>query len=172
MKQLLFSVALGLSILSVKAQSLSPQVIASSGAFSVAGGYSLSYTVGEMSAIQTYSAGGAILTQGFQQPNDIVSGLLDIQKDINGTFVLYPNPAIEQLWFGYEFDGQGSVEVSLYDVTGRQLDYSLIENYNSGKVTHSLNSSAYAAGQYMLSAKFTSESGQTKIITQKFQILN
>jgi len=52
------------------AQSLSPTVISSTGGFSSNANGSLSYTVGEMTMVQTFSAGGNILTQGFQQPNE------------------------------------------------------------------------------------------------------
>lgn len=154
------------------AQTLSPHVVASSGAYSSAGGYSLSYTVGEMAAIQTLSAGGTILTQGFQQPNDVTIGLLEINQEVNGTFVIYPVPAVSDLWFGYEFDERGEVEVTLHDITGRMLDFSLRENYTPGKVTHQFDCTPYATGHYVLTAKYTSQNGQVKAISKKFQIIN
>lgn len=156
----------------MRAQSISQHVIASSGAYASAGGYSLSYTVGEMAATQTLSAGGTILTQGFQQPNDVTIGLLEINQEANGTFVIYPVPAIERLWFGYEFDERGEVEVTLHDITGRILDFSLRENYVPGKVTHEFDCTPYAAGNYVITAKYTSQSGQVKTISKKFQIIN
>ena len=60
----LFSFAI---ICSTQAQSLSPVVIAASGGYSTAGGFSLSWTLGE-TATETFSNGGYILIQGFQQP--------------------------------------------------------------------------------------------------------
>ncbi|MCW3127294.1 MAG: hypothetical protein JWO03_2952 [Bacteroidetes bacterium] len=154
------------------AQSLSPQVLATAGAYSLVGNYSLSYTVGEMAAVQTLSAGGTILTQGFQQPNDITIGLLEINQEANGTFVVYPIPATDNLWFGYEFDDRGEVEVSLHDITGRLLGFSLRENYSPGKVVHSFDCTPYAAGNYVLTAKYTSHNGQVKTMSKKFQIIN
>jgi len=55
------------------AQSISPQVIASTGTFAAAGGYSLSYTLGEP-ATATLTTSSSIITQGFQQPNDVIRG--------------------------------------------------------------------------------------------------
>jgi len=50
-----------------QSQSVSPQVLATTGAYQSAGSISLSYTVGEV-ATQTLTSAGNILTQGFQQP--------------------------------------------------------------------------------------------------------
>jgi hypothetical protein len=168
----LFAFALFLTGSCVQAQIISQQVTSTTGAYSAVGSYSLSYTVGEMAAVETFTGGSTILTQGFQQPNDIINGLLDIERDANGSFIVYPNPASEQLWYGYEFDERGHVDVELYDITGRKLEYTLSEGYDSGKVSHSLNCSAYASGHYILSARFTTGQGQVKTISKKFQILN
>ncbi len=172
-KTLLIS-ALCLTVTCIRAQILSPQVISSTGAYSAVGSYSISYTVGEMSAVETFtgSGGAPILTQGFQQPNDLINGILDVQKDANGTFVVYPIPATDNLWFGYEYDEPGQVIIDLYDMTGRKLDYTLTENYSSGKVTHNFDCSIYASGNYLLVSRFTAQSGQTKLISKKFQVFN
>lgn len=67
---------IGLSLLSsifawqVGAQSLSPQVIASSGGYYSNAAGSLSFTVGE-TVTQTYTSGSNMLTQGFQQPFEL-----------------------------------------------------------------------------------------------------
>ena len=61
----LFSFAI---ICSTQAQSLSPVVIAVLGGYSTAGGFSLSWTLGE-TATETFSNGGYILIQGFHSPS-------------------------------------------------------------------------------------------------------
>ena len=174
MKQLLFLLTTIVYALASQAQGqvLSPTVLASAGSYVIAGGNSFSYTVGEMAAIQTYTAGTVTLTQGFQQPNDILIGILDIEKDANGSFSIYPVPATDRMWFGYEYDERGHIDVAMYDVTGRKLDFAWSEKYESGKVVHSLDCSAYAAGHYLLTAKFTTPGGQVKMLTKKFQIIN
>ena len=53
--------------MAVNAQTISNKVIANGGGYSSAGGYSLSYTIGE-TITTTLSNGGYVITQGFQQP--------------------------------------------------------------------------------------------------------
>lgn len=68
MKKYLSLLILGFYLaLSVGAQSLAPTVVSSAGDFVQAGGMQLSFTVGEAGGVNTATAGGIILTQGFQQ---------------------------------------------------------------------------------------------------------
>jgi hypothetical protein len=171
-KTLLYIFALTF-VVSAHSQSLSPTVIASSGGYQSNGGVSLSYTVGELAAVQTFTnaANNVILTQGFQQPSDKVTGLLDIEKGPDGSFSVYPIPAQTMLWYGYEFNEPGKVEVSLYDMIGQKMDYSFSETYDSGKLIHNFDCSEYASGSYILSVKFTTSSGQEKILSKKVQLI-
>ncbi len=154
------------------AQSLSPQVVASSGSYGTGGGYSLSWTVGEMAATATLSGGGTILTQGFQQPTDVVNGLLDLSRDEGGSFIVYPVPATDHLWYGYEWSTRGDVTLTLHDVTGRDLGWTAQERYESGKAVQQLDCSAYAAGTYVLDVRFTSASGEVRTLSRKFQVIH
>ncbi len=172
MKHLLLLFTLSAFTLAAQAQVLSPSVLATSGSYTTAGSYTFSTTVGEMAAIQTVTGGGITLTQGFQQPQDELIGILEAENDGSGSFGIYPVPATDHLWFGYEFTDRGSVEVSMHDVTGRDIGYTFSEAYSSGKSVHSLDCSAYASGQYMLTARFTTASGQVKVFTKKFQVIN
>jgi hypothetical protein len=126
-----------------------------------------------MSAIETFTNTSAhvILTQGFQQPNDILNGLLDVEKGADGSFSVYPVPAQATLWYGYEFNEAGKVEVSMFDMIGQKMDYGFAESYDSGKLMHSFDCSSYASGNYILSVKFTTASGQEKILSKKIQLL-
>ena len=153
------------------AQTLSPQVVASGGNYISSSAGSVSYTVGEP-VTTTISGGGNYLTQGFQQPTDIVNGLLDIDKEAFGSFSVYPVPAIEKLWFGYEFPAQGQVTVELYNTLGQKLDYTLTESYESGKVVHSFDCTLYAAGQYIITATFTTPDNSKKFLSKQFLIIN
>ena len=69
------------------AQSLSPEVIASSGEYFESANNSISFTLGEI-ATETYSNGNNILTQGFQQPeiNQDNSLVLDLQLFLEGPY--------------------------------------------------------------------------------------
>ena len=155
------------------AQSLSPTVISSTGGFSSNANGSLSYTVGEMTMVQTFSAGGNILTQGFQQPNDQLVGLIDFTKDEFGSFVVYPNPAVDNLWFGFQFPEAGRIAIAVYDVLGQKLADVYTGNYDNGKTTDGFAVSNFAAGSYYLSLTFTGEKDNTsRIITKPFQVIN
>ena len=72
----LFTTIIGCILtLTVISQSVSPEVISSSGAYYENASASLSWTLGEV-ATETYSNGGVTLTQGFQQPISIaISGI-------------------------------------------------------------------------------------------------
>ena len=153
------------------AQSVSPQVIASGGNYVSSASGSLSYTIGE-AVTPTLSGGGHILTQGFQQPTDIINGLLDIEKEAFGSFSVYPIPATDKLWFGYEFPSQGLVKVELYNTLGQKLDFTITEAYESGKVIHSFDCTPYAAGQYILSATITASDNSQKVLSKQFLIIN
>ncbi len=172
MKKALLAAFVFAGISAANAQTLSPTVIATAGSYSTgSNGYSLSSTVGEP-VITTLTQGSTILTQGFQQPNDVVNGLLDIEKEADGAFSVYPNPTSDKLWFGYEFNQTGKVEVSLYDIVGQKLDYTLSESYDNGKQIHSFDCSSYAAGNYVLSVKLTPSTGKEVILSKKFQVIN
>ncbi|MBC8488731.1 MAG: hypothetical protein H8D45_22130 [Bacteroidetes bacterium] len=67
----------GLLSFAVAAQSLSPEVIASSGDYYENANASLSWTLGEI-ATETYSNASNILTQGFQQPVSVTIHGIDI----------------------------------------------------------------------------------------------
>jgi hypothetical protein len=172
MKRTVLVILLIAAVTVSKAQTLSPTVISTGGNYSSQGGTSLSSTIGEMSAIQTLSSGNVILTQGFQQPNDIVNGLLDIEKEADGSFSVYPNPAQNKLWFGYEFTQTGKVEVSMFNIAGQKMNFTLSETYESGKLVHSFDCSAYAAGAYILSVKLSPQEGKEVILSKKFEIIN
>ncbi len=120
MKKIYLLLVTALVVSGVKAQMLTPTVIASTGAYSANGNYSLSYTVGEMTMVQTFSSDSNILTQGFQQPNDKITGLIDITPAEFGSFVVYPNPTVDQFWFGFQLPEAGKVTLTMYDAIARK----------------------------------------------------
>lgn len=83
MKRILWIPALFFSA-GVSAQSLSPQVIASSGGFFSNGSGSLSWTLGE-TMTETFTGGSNQLTQGFQQP-EMVKVKLNIKAFLAGPY--------------------------------------------------------------------------------------
>jgi hypothetical protein len=173
MKKLYFAFALGLLSLGISAQSLTPTVIASTGGFSSNANGSLSYTVGEMTMVQTFSANNNILTQGFQQPNDQILGLLDITQDDFGSFAVYPNPAVDMTKWGFEMPEAGRVSIVMYDVLGQKVSDVYSANCEPGtKVTNDVQVSNYAAGMYFMTLTFVSSiDGKTHVTTKKLQVI-
>jgi len=79
MKKVIISLVTILIPFLITAQSVSPEVISSSGDYFEGANASLSWTLGEI-ATETLSAGDIILTQGFQQPiTIIISGLVFLE---------------------------------------------------------------------------------------------
>ena len=155
------------------AQMLTPTVISTTGGFSSNANGSLSYTVGEMTMVETFSANGNILTQGFQQPTDKVTGILDFVHDAFGSFVVYPNPAVDNFWFGLQLPESGKVTVGLFDVLGQKLRDVYNSDYQGGKIVQETNVSEFAAGVYLLTMTFTSDKdGKDHVITKKFHIID
>ena len=173
MRKLLLTIATAVAPFIMNAQMLTPTVISSTGGYSSNANNSLSYTVGEMTMVQTFSANGNILTQGFQQPNDNVTGLIDLTQDEFGSFVVYPNPAVDNLWFGFQLPEAGKVQITLYDVLGQKISDVYHTSYDNGKIVEQLNVTAYAAGVYMLTMNFVSDKdGKVHVSTKKFQVIN
>lgn len=174
MKKLYFTLLVFGGFYTASAQMLTPTVISSTGGFSTNGGNgSLSYTVGEMTMVETFAQGANILTQGFQQPNDNMVGILEMTQDEFGSFAVYPNPAVDNVWFGVELPEAGKLSVALTDIIGQKIADVYSTNYNSGKIIQQTNVSLFAAGVYFLTMTFTSDKdGKTHTTTKKFQVIN
>ncbi len=173
MRKLLLILATAAVPFVMKAQMLTPTVIASTGGFSSNANGSLSYTVGEMTMVQTFSNSNNILTQGFQQPNDNVTGLIDLTQDEFGSFVIYPNPAVDNLFYGFQLPEEGKVQITLYNAIGQKISDVFSNSYDNGKRVEQLNVSLYAAGVYVLTMNFVSDKdGKVHTTSKKFQVIN
>lgn len=174
MKKLCLLPVLFLFVSFAKAQTLSPTAIVSTGGFSSNSNGSLSYSVGEMTMVKTFTGNGSILTQGFQQPNaENITGMINIKQEEFGSFVVYPNPAVDNLSFGFQLPEAGKVQVCLYNTTGQRVADVYSGNYENGKFVKQLDVTAYAAGVYLLSLNFVSDKGgKLHSLSQKFQVLN
>src|SRR6478609_5245841 len=72
-----------------RAQSLTPEVVATSGDFFSTTAGSLSWTLGEP-VVETFSNVASTLTQGFQQCEINLSGIDELNTDV--CISVYPNP--------------------------------------------------------------------------------
>jgi hypothetical protein len=132
------------------AQSISNQVLASSGNHFSGANHQLSWTLGEP-VISTFSVGNSVLTQGFHQPYNQVFTSVNSPSE-NLALQVFPNPCEANLTI--KFSSTATVEVNLCDVLGKQLlSHSVRESQNA-----ELDMSVFAHGIYLLEVK--SSSGQ------------
>lgn len=170
----LFSILLlAAAPLLVKSQSVSSSVISSTGNFTSNANISVSSTAGEMSMVQTFSSSSVILTQGFQQPDPQPVSIDNIIITQPGSLSIYPNPATDNVWLGFELNEAGQVAIAIYDVLGQKISDVYNGTYNEGKVTQQVSLNGLAAGSYYLGLSFTAEkSKKTQTVTKSFYVIN
>lgn len=135
------------SIEFTNAQSLSQQVISSTGNFSSNGGFSISSTTGE-SAVKTVDEGTFFFTQGFQQTYDLITSLIDEQNYL-GEISVFPNPTLGNLYVNVkEKNFPEKLNFYLTDITGRRIETKIGKNWNGN--LWELNLTELANGSYYL----------------------
>lgn len=149
------------------AQTSSPEVIASAGDYFSSAGLSNSYTVGEMALVETYTTGTFMLTQGFQQPPDNLSGMAPVNIGSN-PMTVFPNPGNGQFFLDYNLDEPAVVIVEVFDVLG-QVVYSEQTNRSNGMQHHALDLSSHADGVYFVTCTIKS-AGKTTKTTSKITL--
>ncbi len=147
MKKAILFIASGFFCLCMNAQSSSPDVLASGGGFASGAGFTNSFTIGQGSLPQTFTTGTFILTQGFQQPADIGTGMAPINEIGNlGTF---PNPTNGQFFLEYTLTENADILIEAFDVLGQNV-YSEKSSGYAGKQLHPIDLSAHANGIYFI----------------------
>lgn len=156
--------------LTAQAQSPVPTVLSTAGDHFIAGGYSVSLTVGEMAAIETFTGGSNILTQGFHQPDLTGVGMASFQL-AEGQVELFPNPAVDQLHLRLELDTPGELLTQIFDAQGRLLRQSTFD-CASGSDLKTIDLNGAAPGCYLLQLRMLTANGQTSVATKIFTILH
>jgi len=82
--------------------------------------YVIQQSIGQASAIGTYSEGAYTLRQGFIQPN-VLAKIIDQDVPLNLNASIYPNPFIENITLSFKEEIKGAVEVFLFDMSGREI---------------------------------------------------
>ncbi|MBP9151747.1 MAG: T9SS type A sorting domain-containing protein [Flavobacteriales bacterium] len=122
-------------------QSLSNQVVASSGNYSSSASGSLSQTSGE-AVVATLQDGQSMLTQGFQQPFTITVGVQTVEQV--GSVQVYPNPVTDQLNIDLSEEWAGST-IQLFGAAAK-----LVFTSKSNTGLCKLQFTGLAAGLYEL----------------------
>jgi hypothetical protein len=118
--------------LSVGAQQIKQEVIASAGGFNVASGnsISISWTLGE-TIIPTFSAGGLTITHGFQQKILVTTIEDNILNNVKVT--IFPNPASEGVNLEFDTPTDGVISLYLLDNQGKLVKTEQIEAATTNK---------------------------------------
>ncbi|CAN5424819.1 hypothetical protein BH10BAC1_BH10BAC1_18510 [soil metagenome] len=123
------------------AQSISPEVIATSGTTFSDGTNTLDWTLGEP-ATNTFNAGSDMLTQGFHQPELMVTAIETLEP---ASLSVFPNPTISSL--NVQFATQQNVcKVELFTMEGKLLESKI---YNNTALSV-IDMHDYTAGNYLL----------------------
>lgn len=145
----LILVAAFLSGTSAFAQSLERKVVASAGRSGSGAGISVDYTIGEP-LVQTYSAGGNILTQGFHQPASSPVSVEEITEVLN--YSVFPNPFSDVVQVSLTVSDAAGVQLKLTDIAGRVVHQAKPADYTAGTHLLSVNTASLAQGSYLLVA--------------------
>lgn len=143
MKSILISLFAIIVSINVFSQSLSPEVVASSGGYYDNGTVSLSWTLGEC-AIETYQAGNNILTQGFHQTKLTITEI-DKAEDEDFNFLVYPNPTNNFIYLESRGLDNNILFVELFDLNGKKILDKKIENN-----IETIDMSTYSSAHYIL----------------------
>ena len=143
-------------------QSISPDVVAAAGDYFSNGTISISWTLGEV-ATETIGNGTYTLTQGFQQPNYLITA---VPKYLNPKFevTLYPNPTTDNVKLTLKGNENFDLLVSLYDAIGREL---LSSKVTAGTAEKDIDMTSYRAGIYFVKVAQTNGEGLKTIQVAK-----
>jgi hypothetical protein len=155
--------------ISTHAQTLSPVVISSSGGFYLAGGNSLSVTVAEMTMVQSFIQPTNMLTQGFQQPEQLTTGVAE-NEAVQGEVVVYPNPSTGQFNISYNALSDGDYQVKIYNMVG-QIVFAQSYSATFGINTIQLDIGQYGQGIYMLELRSAGQNGKQKSSIHKINLV-
>lgn len=144
MKKHLLTIAAFALIGAVRAQTVMPQVVSSSGGSGQNAQGSLDWTIGEP-VTSTVTDGTSTLTQGFQQPTLLIA---TAQTDLNELtqLVVYPNPTADYVTLKLNKYDNNQYTYKVHDISGKIVLEGKASTNNANVSFHGL-----ASGQYTLS---------------------
>jgi hypothetical protein len=125
----------------------------------VAGKFVISYTIGEMTLVQSWQNNALLITQGVLQP---LSFNVDTTNECFTTaeINLYPNPTAGVFSIQYAMLKKGKVLTVLYNTAGQKLQTDEFEYKSFFLKKYDISN--YANGQYHLLFTFSEEGGKVK----------
>lgn len=136
-------------------QSVTPFVTSTAGDFFLnpSANASLSFTVGEMTMVETFFNQGHFLTQGFQQPQVQAISVEDA-ADFWEEFVVFPNPASDFLNVRYRLRYPGRVKLELVNLNGVRVLPGYDDRYIGGIQEDALELDGLSQGFYILRVSY------------------
>jgi hypothetical protein len=136
--------------LSVRAQTLSPTILNSSGGTTTVNGINYEYSFGEMTVISTFSSPKLIVTQGLLQTrvDTIAAGIRANELPVP-TITVYPNPAQQLICFESEYTAAGKLYYELVDAAGKLITSKQL-TVTAGKIKETIDIAKLPAGMYLL----------------------
>ncbi|RAJ87446.1 putative secreted protein (Por secretion system target) [Chitinophaga dinghuensis] len=154
---------LGVAITSVKAQVvLNRQVVATSGGSGTVGTLRMQYTIGEP-VITMITDGHLLLTQGFQQPEELPPP--PPGANLVKGYIIFPNPASTNLKIQLDLLGPSYVQIELINTAGQTM-YTEQQSLGAGRNTMVIGVNRFAAGIYTLRFKIAQSIYYEKVIIQ------
>jgi hypothetical protein len=156
-----------LCTVAVRAQSIGPATLNSTGGQNTIGGNTYEYSIGEMSMVSTASGTGIIVTQGTLQPNNNTSSIKTISiKD--DELKVFPIPASTMVNIQTSFANAGKLNYTLYDASGKKI-FTNSNLLNTGNESLKMNIEPYASGNYLLEISFEKQDGSIYFKNFKIQ---
>ncbi|MBV8253945.1 MAG: T9SS type A sorting domain-containing protein [Chitinophaga sp.] len=154
---------LGVGITGAKAQLvLNRQVVATSGGSGTVGTLRMQYTIGEP-VITLITDGHLLLTQGFQQPEELPPA--PPGANLLKGYIIFPNPASTNLKIQMDLLAPSYVQIELINTAGQTM-YTEQQSMGAGRNTMVISVNRFAAGIYSLRLKVGPTIFYEKVIIQ------
>ena len=150
-------------------QTLNPWVVSSAGGNYASSSATLSFTLAEMTMVQTFSSAGNILTQGFQQPEEGSVGISQSEISSN-RFLIYPNPTSGAFTLEFNSENENTVLVKLFNLIGQEeIANTYLSPAGINKISFDI--SHLSPGMYMLEINTKSVIGNSIPIIIKINLV-
>ena len=166
--KLVLIVVFGLCCLFVHSQTLTPTIVSSSGGYYTSVNGALSFTVAEMTMVQTFTSSGNILTQGFQQPEDYTVGIPETQE-ISEDFLIYPNPTNGNFVLSYLNNDNSETTIRIYNLAEQVVMVKQV-SLSAGLNTVNFDISSFSQGMYILELAMINSKGEKKTTYHKINL--
>jgi type IX secretion system substrate protein len=151
-------------------QSVTPSTLNGAGGTGIAGGYTIDWSFGEMTMVNTCTTPSVIVTQGVLQPS--LSPSLGVISNSNFAHDLqvFPNPANSIINLEYRSVASGSLSYRLMDLTGKII-VSNTKEVTQEITMEQLNISQLSAAIYMLEVTINVNGVTSKELSYKIEKL-